>query len=114
MRDPGHNIDSSQNQNAVFIDQFGKSGKTSTRINAPPGGQDHFSLGWGNPEPEVKKPIVGRRLGPFRNEQPKVDNNNEKANPPQPKPSIKVRQNPGGSSNIIFGSDDTNYDHYRK
>ena len=28
--------------------------------------------------------------------------------------SVRVNQRPGGNSNIIFGSDDSNYDHYRK
>ena len=28
--------------------------------------------------------------------------------------SVKVSNRPGGQSNIVFGTDDTNYDHYRK
>ena len=28
--------------------------------------------------------------------------------------SVRVNQRPGGNSNIVFGTDDSNYNHYRK
>ena len=34
--DRGRQIDNIQNSNAVYIDRFGKSGKTSTKIINPP------------------------------------------------------------------------------
>ena len=48
--DRGRQIDNVQNSNAVFLDRFGKSGKTSTKVINPPGGKDHFSLAWDQPE----------------------------------------------------------------
>ena len=111
--DRGRIIDNVQNVNAVNIDQYGKTGKTSTRVINPPGGKDHFSLGWGdNSEPEPQKPKFGRK----RFEQ---NNNNDNQNPNQNinkgvHTSVKVSNRPGGQSNIVFGTDDTNYDHYRK
>ena len=136
--DRGRQIDNIQNCNAVFIDRFGKSGKTSTRVLNPPGGKDHFSLGWDEPPKElqrqhpqqyskqpdpyeVNKPRIDRR----RNEQelprniPQHGYNNKPAQnqqqyQQQQHTSVRVNQRPGGNSNIIFGSDDSNYDHYRK
>ena len=52
--DRGRQIDNVQNSNAVYLDRFGKSGKTSTKVINPPGGKDHFSLGWGDPEPSYQ------------------------------------------------------------
>ena len=28
--------------------------------------------------------------------------------------SVRVTKNPGGQSNIVFGTDDSNYEHYRR
>ena len=47
------------------------------------------------------------------------NNNNDNQNPNQNinkgvHTSVKVSNRPGGQSNIVFGTDDTNYDHYRK
>ena len=61
--EPGRSIDHAQNTNAVYIDQFGAGGKTSVRVHAPPGGESHFSIGWGGndqPEPQQRQ---GRRGG---------------------------------------------------
>ena len=100
--DRGRQIDNIQNVNAVHIDQFGKSGKTSTRVTHPPGGEDHFSLGWGN-EPEQPKPNYGKKR--FDQPQPQQQWNN---------PSGPINRNQNYKSNIVFGNDDANYDHYRK
>ena len=60
--DRGRIIDNIQNTNAVNIDKYGNTGKTSTRVINPPGGKGHFSLGWGNDaEPETQKPKFGRK-----------------------------------------------------
>ena len=101
--DRGRQIDNIQNANARFIDQFGKCGKTSTRVIHPPGGEDHFSLGWGYEEPKPKY-TYGRK----RFDQP---------NPPPPSQSNAYNaynRNMNQRSNIVFGNDDANYDHYRK
>lgn len=146
--DRGRQIDNAQNCNAVFIDRFGKSGKTSTRIMNPPGGRDHFSLGWDEPQqpPQQKQQYPQQSYGQPQNDQssgnkPRIERrrqeqdlprnipqhgygntNNQPPQYQQPKPSqqsqqhtsVRVNQRPGGNSNIIFGSDDSNYDHYRK
>lgn len=36
-----------QNSYARYIDKFNKSGTTSIKTNAPPGGKSSFSLSWG-------------------------------------------------------------------
>jgi hypothetical protein len=59
--DRGRQIDNIQNVNAVNIDKFGNTGKTSTRVINPPGGKDHFSLGWGDNNKEEEKPKYGRK-----------------------------------------------------
>ncbi len=102
--DRGRQIDNIQNKNARFIDQFGKCGKTSTKITHPPGGEDHFSLGWGYEEPKPKY-TYGRKRFDLPNSQPQsqYDNYNGYQN-----------ANYRGKSNIIFGNDDSNYEHYRK
>ena len=134
MADYGRVIDSTQNTNAVYIDRFGKSGKTSTKISNPPGGADHFSLGWGQaPEepqkfgrkrfdqpPKMGENMAGKGEGGFKGSFGDNPKNNSggakesKSNSTKPHTSVRVRQNPGGKSNIIFGDDDSNYDHYRK
>lgn len=40
--DRGRVIDKVQNQNAVFIDQFGATSKTSVKTSNPPGKNLHF------------------------------------------------------------------------
>ena len=99
--DKGRQIDNIQNVNARFIDQFGKCGKTSTRITQPPGGEDHFTLGWGYEEPKPKYTFGQKRF-----DQPYPQTNSYY--------NINQNDNPKGKSNIAFGKDDSNYEHYRK
>ena len=124
--DRGRQIDNVQNSNAVYLDRFGKSGKTSTKVINPPGGKDHFSLGWGDPEPSYQsqkqssnKPRIQRKKEQEPRSipaqyHPKSQQPPQKNNPSQQHTSVRVNQRPGGNSNIIFGTDDSNYDHYRK
>ena len=72
--DIGRQIDSVQNSNAVYLDRFGKSGKTSTKIINPPGGQDHFSLGW--EEPKQNKPNTQTQNPPSMNK-PRIERKKE-------------------------------------
>ena len=124
--DRGRQIDNVQNSNAVYLDRFGKSGKTSTKVINPPGGKDHFSLGWGDPEPTYQsqkqssnKPRIERkkeqepRTIPSQYH-PKTQQPPQQYNQSQQHTSVRVNQRPGGNSNIVFGTDDSNYDHYRK
>ena len=127
----GRQIDNIQNSNAVYIDRFGKSGKTSTKIINPPGGKDNFSLAWDEPKinieqknPQINKPRIERKKETEprtipnkyvpKNQQNNSNNINNMNNSNQPKTSVRVNQRPGGNSNIIFGTDDSNYEHYRK
>ena len=65
--DRGRMIDHIQNVNAMQIDSFRKTGKTSTRVIHPPGGEDHWNLGWGFEEPEPPKPKVqNKRMDQFK------------------------------------------------
>ena len=132
--DRGRQIDNIQNSNAVYLDRFGKSGKTSTKIINPPGGQDHFSLGWEEPKqiktntqsqnPPMNKPRIERKketqprtiTNKYQPKTQQIQNNNININTNvnQQHTSVRVNQRPGGNSNIIFGTDDSNYDHYRK
>ena len=65
--DRGRMIDHIQNVNAMQIDSFRKTGKTSTRIIHPPGGEDHWNLAWGFDEPEPPKPKVqNKRMDQFK------------------------------------------------
>ena len=98
--DRGRQIDNIQNTNARFIDQFGKCGKTSTRVIHPPGGEDHFSLGWGYEEPKPKYTYGRKRF--------------DQSNPNPPPQSNVYNRNMNQRSNIVFGNDDSNYEHYRK
>ena len=126
--DRGRQIDNIQNSNAVYLDRFGKSGKTSTKIINPPGGKDHFSLGWEEPKENkpntqtqkssMNKPRIERK----RETEPRTIPNKyipktqqmQNNNNFQQHTSVKVNQRPGGNSNIILGNDDSNYEHYRK
>ena len=65
--DRGRMIDHIQNVNAMQIDSFRKTGKTSTRVIHPPGGEDHWNLAWGFDEPEPPKPKVqNKRMDQFK------------------------------------------------
>lgn len=206
--EPSRQIDQNQNLNAVYIDQFGSGGKTSVRVQAPPGGQSHFALGWSdndnyqqpqrqgrkrfeNPNPSSQNPPMnseprqgrrkfgnvypndhenagnppenyGNRGGNYGNERgvpateqrqirrrfgnnPNPDptpiprSQQNAANHPEPEPyprgrrgyanqesagafgydnpqpvhtNVRVSNNPGGRSQIVFGCDNTNY--YKK
>jgi hypothetical protein len=118
--DKGRQIDKAQNQNAVYIDQYGKGGHTSTKVIHAPGGEDHWSFGWGNDNNnQNQQPKAGRkRFNDINSNASSLQNNNNdnknNNNNPGFKPSVRVNNNPGGKSNIVFGNDDTNYDHYRK
>ena len=97
----------------------------------PPGGKDHFSLGWGDPEPnpQSQKPQSNKPRIERKKEQeprtipsqyhPKTQQTQQPQQPPQQNlnqqhTSVRVNQRPGGNSNIVFGTDDSNYEHYRK
>ena len=126
--DRGRQIDNAQNSNAVFLDRFGKSGKTSTKVINPPGGSSHFSLGWDQPEPNTQsqkqqsnKPRIERK----KEQEPRTiptqyhpktqkSQQSPQQNQNQQHTSVRVNQRPGGNSNIVFGTDDSNYEHYRK
>ena len=126
--DRGRQIDNIQNSNAVFLDRYGKSGKTSTKVSNPPGGKDHFSLGWDDsqqknqpPKQQGNKPRIERK----KEQEPRVipsqyrSKGQQSQQPPQQNQnqqhtSVRVNQRPGGNSNIVFGTDDSNYEHYRK
>ena len=127
--DRGRQIDNIQNSNAVYIDRFGKSGKTSTKIINPPGGQGHFSLGWEEPKqnkPSIQtqnpKPRIERKKdneprtipSKYHPKTQQMNQNNINMNTNQQHTSVRVNQRPGGKSNIVFGNDDSNYEHYRK
>ena len=125
--DRGRQIDNVQNSNAVFLDRFGKSGKTSTKVINPPGGKDNFSLGWDQPEPNQqsqKQPSNKPRIERKKDNEPRTipsQYHPKTQQPPQTNPnpnqqhtSVRVNQRPGGNSNIVFGTDDSNYEHYRK
>ena len=126
--DRGRQIDNIQNSNAVYLDRFGKSGKTSTKIINPPGGKDHFSLGWeepkeNKPNTQTKKSSMNKpRIERKKETEPRTIPNKyipktqqmQNNNNFQQHTSVKVNQRPGGNSNIILGNDDSNYEHYRK
>ena len=123
--DMGRQIDNIQNNNAVYIDRFGKTGKTSTKIINPPGGKDHFSLGWEepkqnkpstqaqNPKPRIERKKDEPRTIPSKYI-PKTQPIQNNSNSNQQHTSVRVNQRPGGNSSIVFGNDDSNYEHYRK
>ena len=126
--DRGRQIDNAQNSNAVFLDRFGKSGKTSTKVINPPGGSSHFSLGWDQPEPNTqsqKQPSNKPRIERKKEQEPRTiptqyhpktqkSQQSPQQNQNQQHTSVRVNQRPGGNSNIVFGTDDSNYEHYRK
>lgn len=112
-----------QNTNAVYLDNYGKGGKTSIRTLNPPGGQSHFSLGWDNNNqapPQEPQRFGRKRIDPNPPYDPHAFGNvNRKPNQAYNNAggvhtSVKVSSNPGGRSNIVFGTDNINYDDYRK
>ena len=83
---------------------FSKQGNgiSSVKVHHAPGGQSSFSLAWDEPAPvkkqrvPVSNPIV---QAPLResNKMTQVGNTNDN------KTSVRVRDPPGGRSNIVFG-----------
>lgn len=71
-------------------------GTTSVKVHHAPGGQSNFSLAW-DTTPAVKSHYTAAR-NPIVNEPLKESNQAIDA-----KTSVKVRNPPGGRSNIIFG-----------
>ena len=76
-------------------------GTTSVKVHHAPGGQSNFSLAWG-PEPtkpQNKPAVVSQQpQQPLKNTNrvfPQTDNNDAKT-------SVRVRNPPGGRSNITF------------
>lgn len=73
--------------------------------------KSHFSFGWSGQEEQ--EPVQKRGKKRF-------DQNNDNMigiMGGEQKPvhtSVRVTKNPGGQSNIVFGTDDSNYEHYRK
>lgn len=71
-------------------------GTTSVKVHHAPGGKSSFSIGWDVPTPPTKttnyvarNPIVSQPL--------------KESNHTGDKTSVKVRNPPGGRSNIVFG-----------
>ena len=133
--DRGRQIDNTQNVNARYIDNFGPNQKTSVRTTNPPGGKSSFSLGWSEPEPIVQKKTNNNNTynnnestnNNWKSIQNRNDNsqnvNDNNVNKifklfqnfnQSEKTSVKVKYAPGGQSQISFGSDQTNYDDFKK
>ncbi len=123
--DRGRQIDNVQNCNAVFIDKFGRSGKTSTRIINPPGGKDHFSLGWDEPPKQtsqqqkpqyIQQPYDQPQYDQSSGNKQRIERKKEAQDLPRniPQRGYGKYANNQQISNIIFGNDDSNYEHYRK
>jgi len=115
----------------------------SLKCNFPPGGQSNFQMGWGQPNEPVSKDTkfsmknYGSNYNSVNiNDKENVNKSNIMAgistqskeggygkakinlfneyNYLEKTPSIKVSQQPGGNSNIIFGNDSSNYEEYRR
>lgn len=132
--DRGRQIDNIQNTNAIFIDHYGNQGKTSVKTSNPPGGQSHFSFGWTQPEPQQQpKPPQSNKPSTYAQNEPQQEQRSfnrfgkgkQQYQQPQSQPqqkedlnkphtSVKISRTPGGQSNIVFGTDDSNYNHYKK
>jgi hypothetical protein len=116
-----------QNINARFIDKYGQ-GTTSVNVSNPPGGKSTISLGWGdsNTNDYKKNDTYSVYKNPKSNNiiTNNVDNTNSSSintksfknlgknnditgkigsQPLQEKTSVRVRQVPGGQSQIKFG-----------
>lgn len=116
-----------QNINARYIDKFSQ-GTTSVKLHAPPGGKSTFSLGWGNDtntddykknnsyqvynnkgtgkenivkeEPKTFKSLGG---GKSSNQENNLNQGNNFTIHQNDKPSVRVKNPPGGQSSIKFG-----------
>ena len=77
-------------------------GTTSVKVHHAPGGQSSFSLAWGEPAP-VSKPRAPVN-NPISQAPLKETNQIPQAGKvTDTKTSVKVRNPPGGRSNIVFG-----------
>lgn len=115
----------------------------SLRCNFPPGGQSNFQMGWGLPNDPVTRDtkFSSKNYGSNYNSVNISDKENvnkanimagistqskesgygkakinlfNEYNYSEKTPSIKVSQNPGGKSNVCFGTDSSNYEEYRR
>ena len=93
-----------QNINARFIDKF-SSGVPSTKTLNPPGGKSSFSLGWGDTDKvDDYKKNVNHKV--YKNESSDIFNSKDTKkvnNEFGEKTSVRVKQAPGGTSQIKFG-----------
>ncbi len=115
----------------------------SLKCNFPPGGQSNFQMGWGQPNDPVTKD-TNFTIKNYGSNYNTVNNNDKENvnkmniiagmstqskdsgygkakinlfndyNYSEKAPSIKISQQPGGNSKIIFGTDSSNYEEYRK
>lgn len=79
---------------------FTKQGTTSVKVHHAPGGKSNFSLAWDTePVKTTAKPQPAKTsvlpLG--------TQNLNSQPQPTSDKTNVKIRNPPGGRSNIIFG-----------
>jgi len=115
----------------------------SVKCNFPPGGQTNFQMGWGLPNDPVTKDtkLTSKNYGSNYNTVNVNDKENfnkmniiagvstqskdsgygkpkinlfQDYNYAEKTTSIKVTQNPGGRSNVCFGTDSSNYEEYRR
>lgn len=115
----------------------------SLKCNFPPGGQSNFQMGWGMPNDPVSRntKFSNKNYGSNYNSVSNGDKENvnkmnmmagistqskesgygkakinlfNEYNYAEKTPSIKVSQNPGGKSNVCFGTDSSNYEEYRR
>merc|ERR1712032_506754 len=110
--DKGRIMDNAQNNNARFVDNYGQQGKTSVKTSNPPGGKSSFSLGWSEndsqPQPQQKRNFGNlnqnqQQQSDIYNQQPQYDNQQQQGNQIPPKTGVRVKQAPGGNSQITFG-----------
>jgi len=115
----------------------------SVKCNFPPGGQSNFQMGWGLPSEPVSRDskLSSKNYGSnynsvSNNDKENVNRSNFMAGMStqskesgygkskinlfndydycEKTPSIKISQNPGGKSNVCFGTDSSNYEDYRR
>lgn len=71
-------------------------GTTSVKVHHAPGGKSSFSLAWDNPPPKTTKTTPPPQNNPLTGAL-------KESNQAQTTTSTKVRNPPGGRSNIVFG-----------
>lgn len=115
----------------------------SVKCNFPPGGQSNFQMGWGLPNEPVSRDtkVSSKNYASNYNSVNNADKENVNKsnfmagmstqskdagygkskinlfsdyNHSEKTQSIKVSQNPGGKSNVCFGTDSSNYEEYRR